>query len=215
MARGRKPKKGTHKRLMSEFKDMWSIFVKSRSNRRVWEMVNHPRNANIALSGRSFRVGKKGSSVQYTGLTHRLHDEYWPDTEEDPEKNKGPKRTPLYKKEHYVPSKGLKKECKTWGHKHGTRVHSQINKFVKKLTSGKKISVTKYTDPCTLRVLNLLASKRWVPVSAELPIYDEESRVATAIDILVFDINKKEIIMLELKTGYESEVSKIEPFFWS
>lgn len=201
----KKKKRGNFKKLSKDIKEMWEVFIKSKKTQKVRDIIQHPRNENVSLCGRSFRVGQKGSSVQYTGLTHKLHDMFWPDTEENPEKNEAKKRPPLIKQSHYIPSKGMKSDCKTYGHLHGTKVHSQINKFVQRLKAGKPLRISSYLDPCTIRIIRLLNHKRWIPFSSEFAIYDEDSKVATAIDILVFDIRKNEMIMLELKTGYETE----------
>lgn len=203
----KKKKKSFHfKKIDNSLYDMVNIFSKIKKEKKIQlnQLLFNERNSLVSLRGRSFRVGEPGSSVQYTGLTHKLHDMFWEDTEEDPTKNKN-KRPPKYKKEHYVPSSGLKSECKTNGSRHGKKVHSQIDKVVKKLREGKPLKLSSSTDPCTIRVLNVFISKRWLPVASELAIYDEESKVATAIDVVVFDIVKKELIIIELKTGYENE----------
>ena len=202
--------KGNFKKLKDDFLELWKKFLKSKKTQKVKDIMTHPRNPSVSLRGRAFRVGPEGSSILYTGLTHRLHDMFWPNTNEDhhflwPFQNEGPKRQPLINKSHYIPSKGLKSECKTNGSHHGTKVHSQIKKFVDRLTTSKNLRISSSLDPCTLRILRLFLQKRWIPFASELAIYDEPSKIATAIDVLVFDMIKHELVIIELKTGYEGE----------
>ena len=199
-------KKKNLKRISKKLKSLWNKFYFSKNNKMAMDLIENKRNDYISFKGRSFRVGEKGSTVSFTGLTRRLHDVFWPQTDDNPEGNEDSKsRKPLFNKEHYVPSIGMKRTCKTWGSIHGKKVHKQISKIIGKITSGKSIKLNSNLDPCTLRILNLFCIKSWIPFVTEFQIFDESSSVATAIDFCVFDTEKSKIILIELKTGYETQ----------
>ena len=166
----------------------------------------HKRNNDVKLIGRSFRVGQKGSTKVFTGIKPKLGDKFWPDTDENPF-TRNPedlkRRRPLVQ----MHPKGMKKQCKLSGEKHGKLVHAQVCRFTKSFSKRNvkmKLPMTTL-DPCTIRILNLFITKGWVPVMSELPIYNEDWRTATSIDLIVVELTTSKIIVIEIKTGYEEE----------
>jgi hypothetical protein len=102
----------------------------------------------------------------------------------------------------------VKSTCKLNGAAHGTKVHKQIFKITNGIAKGKKIRpLLRGLDPCTKRIVKVLIDKQWIPISSELMIYDENWRVATAIDLIVLSLSDNKIIAIETKTGYEDEVN--------
>jgi hypothetical protein len=76
--------------------------------------------------------------------------------------------------------------------KHGKLVDDQVRSFV----SRKR---RKALDPCTERFVRALRRKGWIPIKAQLPIFAERARVATAIDLLCVDLKTNGLILVELK----------------
>lgn len=96
------------------------------------------------------------------------------------------------------------RSCTTWGERHGTRVHAEVAAACSALANLRTIFKTKRKrDPCTERLLKFLSKRGWVPVAAELPV--GRDGLATAVDLLVVDAERGDLIAIELKTGYENE----------
>lgn len=179
--------------------------IEGEEREKIDKLLKNPRNNKINLVGRAFRVGEQGSSQMYTGLTHKLHDKFWPDTDENPMNPACQERKRKRRPSGYRPS-DMKSKCKTHGAKHGTRVHKQVYKITSGMAQGKKIKpLLRALDACTIRIFNFFVKKGWFPVASELMIWDETWMVATAIDIIVYDIANKRLIAIETKTGYEDE----------
>ena len=171
-------------------------------------ILNDKRKDSIRFTGSCFRIGDKGSTRAYTGLTKVLPELFWPETASDPRKRSREEVSRRKNTEHYVPSfkqKG-KKRCKGYGAKHGSKVHSEVCKFVRKIAAGKMIrTVSDKLDPCTVRIINLLATQSYFPIASEHPIYDELSCVATAFDVIAIDVKRELVVGIEVKTGEEAE----------
>jgi hypothetical protein len=199
--------------LAKSFEKIRASFVPNeKCKAKITALIGNKRNKFISLVGkRAFRVGEKGHTAVFTGITHKLHDVFYPDTEEDPYKRSKEdikRRKPL---KHYQPQGTFKRKCKTFGSKHGTKVHQQIQTFVKQFVKGKKITFRRSLDACTIRILKLLLTKGWIPVASELMVYDEELKIATAIDLIVLEVTTQKMFFIELKTGYENEEYGIHP----
>lgn len=112
-------------------------------------------------------------------------------------------------------AKRLKSTCKTHGKEHGSVVHKQIEEFTDTLIG--KLSLEHFEirnpnpDRCFKKFIRLCSIKGWVPVASELAIYDEDLGVATSVDVLVLDSNTAEMIVIELKTSYESTCYQSHP----
>jgi hypothetical protein len=200
----RKKKDDVLKRLERELEDLRKAAIKLSEDvkSKVNKLLKHPRNKDIQFTGRAFRVGPEGSGVMFTGLTHKLHDNLWPDTSDDPRsEDKKRKSVQVYKPSSAAP----KVKCSTMGAKHGSRVHMQVHKVIQKFISGKKIVLPYNIDLCAVRILQVFVTKQWAPFCSELPIFNEHCKTATAIDFGVVDITDGRCIILELKNGYENQ----------
>lgn len=145
----------------------------------------------------------KGGSV-YSGLTHTLETCFYDGAYETPAQRE--KRRTAFG----GPPSLLKKRkspCKVYGKEHGTLVHRQVEEFTNTLVG--KLSMehfeirNKNPDPCFKKFARLCSLKGWVPVAAELAVFDAELGVATSIDAVVLDSNTAELVLVELKTSYE------------
>lgn len=192
---------------LQQLKDKFlKIPLKPHIKQRIDHILNHPRHADIRVCNKAFRVGPEGKSKLYTGLTKKLHGLFYPHYEEDPMKRSAEE----VRRRKATNTQGKqKKACRSSGSAHGTKVHAQVQRFVKSFVKRKtKVNIPMSYDPCAIRVLNLFVSKQWIPIYSELAIYNEDWTVATSIDILVLDISdpsNPKIILGELKNGYESE----------
>jgi hypothetical protein len=139
----------------------------------------------------------------YRGLTKKLPDVFYPDTELDPVKRsaKGEKK----RKRKDAKFANQKSTCGSFGKEHGDRVHSEIEIFIKRPKDVPFESVLPDPDPCTLRLIKYLVDKKWVPILSEFPIWNEDMKVATKVDLIVYEATTGRLILLELKTGYEWE----------
>lgn len=97
------------------------------------------------------------------------------------------------------------RSCPTWGAVHGSKVHREVEYACRKIANLKTIDRKKYRkfDPCTLRTLSFLSSRRLVPVATEIPVGREG--IATAVDLVAVDDVSGELVAIELKTGCEDE----------
>lgn len=169
---------------------------------KIQHLIDHKRHSDIKLTNRTFRVTIDGKSEPYTGLTHRLHDLFYPNTEEDPFK-----RNKEDMKRRRVRGAFLKKVCGTSGSQHGSKVHDQIRKFTASFIKRKtKIKLPARLDQCTIRILMAFVKEKWIPVISERAIFNEDWGVATAIDLVVYEMKSRSLTLIELKTGYENEV---------
>lgn len=183
--------------------------VKSECLQRARKILQDPRRKLISFSGESFKVGDAGAKKSYTGLTKVLPKLFWPETVEDPRQRSKEEVKRRKSTKHYTPSGSsqTKRRCKGHGAKHGSTVHAEVCKFVRKLAGGKGIrTVSDKYDPCTVRIINLLAENKYFPIASEHSIYDEISCVATAFDMIGIHIPTSQLVGFEVKTGGEGEV---------
>jgi hypothetical protein len=61
-------------------------------------------------------------------------------------------------------------------------------------------------DPCALNIIAELFAHKWIPVRAELPIFDETIKTATAVDLILWDYDHDKILLGEVKTGSNNVV---------
>lgn len=69
----------------------------------------------------------------------------------------------------------------------------------KKIPPAPKLKYHNYVKPCIRAVL----ARGLVPISCQLTVGSEERRVATDLDMLAWDKQKKQVAVIELKSGYE------------
>ncbi len=168
-----------------------------KSNGKLSKLINNERNGRITHYNRSFKIIAHDSNDKkiYPGLHSFIKMRYFPDTNEQfPDKNR--------KCIKYFPSK-IKRSCELYGKDHGLLVHSQIELFIE--NNFILLNAPNYIDKCTERILNVFEEMNWLPICSEFMIFDEDLKVATSIDVLVFDTKNQKLILIELKTGYECE----------
>lgn len=194
-------------------------------------LVQHPRCKNVSVAYRNGgrkvycvrqRViisgkAEKYMSTPYGGLTERLMLAFHPDTSENPiEKGKRNKelggREPIDKEK----KKSHKENpCSKFGAQHGTMVHNQFERITAMLTSNagfeKYEKMSEDIDNCTSSFIDICISRRWFPVKSEFIVYDEDLKIATAIDMLLVDVTTWKLIAVEFKTGYEGEEYTMHP----
>jgi hypothetical protein len=182
---------------------------------KIGKLVNHKRNAYISLinvgiygdKAFSIKDPKTGKQTLYPGLTKKLKRVFYPEIEENPMKKN--KQNSAQRKHAYYKASKQERSCPKYGKDHGKQVHQELELYTNMLSCGKKIKdFTKSVpipDPCTIRIITMCARKGWYPLVAEQMIWDEDMRVATAIDMIVTDVTTGKLILLELKTGYEGE----------
>lgn len=184
----------------------------SRLQETIYRLLNSDRNDYITkvFGGKAFCVSINGKKILYTGLNERLKKVIWPEIQENPmmRSNEDVKKRSTQKK-YSVRKKAAARDCKGFGHKHGSTVHAEMETYGEFCRTGKSIDWLEKNipdpDPCTTRFITLINSEGWIPVASEFMIYDEDWRIATSIDMIVYDTIKMDLIILEFKTGYENE----------
>ena len=69
------------------------------------------------------------------------------------------------------------------------------------------MSYVSHVDPCSARVLVAMLRKGWVPIKSEFSIFDEHTRIATSIDCIAWDVVRRTGVVIEIKTGHESQTN--------
>lgn len=187
---------------------------KAITQRKIDRLLTHPRNQFIRkVNDRAFEVTdpRTDRKILYKGLTKKCKAAFWPLTEEDPklmsaEEIKRRQQTPVGK----VKKPKKRRSCAQWGARHGTQVHGEIQlwtNLVRRdgLTRGTDAFCVscRYPDPCTVELMRECARNDWLPIASEFMIWDEELRLATAIDLVVYEFCSHELVGIELKTGHE------------
>jgi hypothetical protein len=166
----------------------------------------------ILVNGSLLKTVKK----VYPGIHDRLQSVFYPEVSENPiEKSKRNKelggRKPLNKNL----KSGMKTPCSKSGSNHGTMVHNQIDRLTRVMNRQGNfdyyLKQKEEVDHCVISFVDLCIKKGWFPLASEFIIYDEDIDVATAIDLLVVDILRWKLIMIEIKTGYEDEEYGLHP----
>lgn len=136
----------------------------------------------------------------YPGLTKKLKKIFYPQVNDQfPEAREH---------RHYKPKNKIS-HCLTSGKVHGDIVHSQLDYYIKLFAKNPNLSIDNVqfpngpVDECTRRVIKELVNRNWAPITTEFLIFSEDIRIATAVDLLVRDLNNQKLILVELKTGYE------------
>jgi len=179
------------------------------------KVLQNERNKRISLiGGKEFHVDGK----RYKGLTNMLKETIWPMTSDNPF-NKDPdevKRRKAHKK--YTPSEKLSKRidtCKGYGHVHGSQVHLELQSFTNHaIRSNNMVHCLEQIhnpDPCTLKFIYFFMEKKWIPIASEFNVFDETLHMATAIDLLLVDTINWELVLVELKTGFDGESYEAHP----
>jgi hypothetical protein len=184
----------------------------------IKQLLNSPRNLKIkkTFNYRAFCVINDEKTLLYSGLRERLKKVLWINTEENPMKRN---KTEIIKRStpaFYNPkSKSSERVCSTYGATHGIKVHQQLQQFTNCFyeTNGMDKIYEEILDPdmCTINIVSAIYKENWIPIASEFMIWQEDWRVATAVDMIVLDTKTSELIVLEFKTGYESEEYEVHP----
>lgn len=169
--------------------------------RRFLKLTTHPRMKRIHRNPRTHsfvvRLARDTQRV-LPGVHARLGALLWPHTS-DAElagRARGP-RTRVERERARQP-----RTCATHGLEHGALVHHELDRYVSRVLS-RGAAPPDEADPCTARVLRMLAAERLLPVATEVPVFDERAGVATAIDMIAIHVDRLHLVAVELKTGYE------------
>lgn len=175
--------------------------------------LNEKRKSIRLIPGKSFSV--RNSIDGHTeeklmpGVIPTIKSLFWPWSIDDPTKKP---RSEVIRRKNNAPYELQKitRSCPTYGSMHGTIVHSEMAHCVEAISKPERmiqelIDKVPSPDPCTIRILETLRLKGWIPLGSELPIWDSTMNIATAIDLVAMDIHEQELIVIELKTGYENE----------
>jgi len=101
---------------------------------------------------------------------------------------------------------GPRRKCKHYGQIHGSIVHRELSELVTHwiqnngFTNTMQLRMRRF-DPCVIKIAELLRKHGWIPVATELPIFDEELCVATAVDLVCQALNPPRMIFIEIKTS--------------
>jgi hypothetical protein len=184
------------------------------------KLKNHPNNDKISLVGGKFMLNIPGTkSVAFNGIHGILHDVFFPNEEEDPYKKdqnevKRRRQAKTYQPSNLKKTSSNKNEkntlmCKLHGKEHGIQVHQEIEFFTKIVATesdmDKCVEQIKDPDPCTLKFIYYFMENGWKPYLSEYKVWDFDNAVATSIDVILLDTKTWELIIVELKTGYDGE----------
>ena len=222
---GRNHRKNLMVHLFTKFRTMLNQFrkVKNQENvkslKKVDTLLLHEKNQRVKELPNSTRamfsvvLPIKEKTVTMPGLTVKLKEIFYPYTEDNPwlKSKDNKKKRKIHR--NYRPSK-TSSLCVTHGCKHGTLVHNQIEKFTNIMTLDslpkdihfqKLISWFSDTDTCVIRILLRCFEESWLPICSEFKIWDEKIWTQTSVDLIVFDVLKLKLNIIEMKTGYEDE----------
>jgi hypothetical protein len=57
--------------------------------------------------------------------------------------------------------------------------------------------------PYTCMLLEFLRARRWLPLASQVPLWHRSNTIYTFADLLAYDIDKKQLVLIELKTGFD------------
>jgi len=159
--------------------------------------------------------GKPIYNATFKGVTDTLRTLFYPDTSQNPiEKAKRSKALGGRIDDTCVAGY-RKRACDTFGAKHGTIVHHQIEKLTERInsqdTTGSWWKQGEKLDSCVEAFMNLCIEKRWYPLRAEFIVFSEKIRTATATDIVFVDLITWELCFGEFKVGFEDEAYEAHP----
>jgi len=180
-------------------------------------LLKHKRHHNIVfhVDEKCFRVNMtgRGNGRRYTGAMNVLKAIFWPDFSVTDAckkaqksawvKHENKKRRQKAAEEKWESRKSVLETSKRpRGMDLGSVVHEEIEDYI----NMKAVDFRKKhpeINAYTAKVLIKLREQHLRPVSAELPIFDEKLRTATAIDMVCLNTKNGHPVLVELKTGYE------------
>lgn len=55
----------------------------------------------------------------------------------------------------------------------------------------------------TAMLLTFMCERNWIPIAAQVPLWHRGNAIYTFIDMILYDIDAKRIVLLEIKTGFD------------
>lgn len=211
-----------HQQWQSLYSLVTALKVSMRDDdRRVaFAMLQHPQNSQIStVPGRGFLVQRKH---MFRGVTTTLAAHVWTQPVS--------KFPPAYRRVQYegqatdtgpggrtpsmMSSRRKPQQCKLSARDHGAIVHDELCSILRTLSDiffQTSVTVTQppalpQIDPCTVAILSTLVQMKWIPLMSEWSIWHAPWKVATSVDMIVYDMNYSHYVLVELKNGYEYEV---------
>lgn len=108
------------------------------------------------------------------------------------------------------PENDVTKGTPDYGIRRGIAVHEELQHFVT-LDTKNFSSLHPNPHPLTLCIISALAQRNYIGLWSEYPVYfknkvsGENSFVASSIDLVCFDRESKDIVLVEIKTGYSGK----------
>lgn len=128
--------------------------------------------------------------VKLRGITKLLTAIFWPNYR--------------FKRDHYSTTTGVNNNHE--GLSRGSLVHRQMRDYFN-LTKEQFESIHENPHVFTEKLMRALTIYHLTPVIAEFPIYDRRTKVATAIDAIAVDRNRK-LCIIEFKSGMDHYLNK-------
>ena len=163
----------------------------------------------IFSSNAFYFIDKKGCHHILSGLLPVLKRNFWPNTDinsimRKPSKKgitKGKRGTTQEKKKVNTTTVG---KGRFFGSIQGTRIHAELEDFI--LLDDKNFKKKHPAlHPWTKRILEyVICQMKWFPIQCEYPVFDEDLRMATKMDLMCVDPATGELRFIELKTGYKA-----------
>lgn len=196
------------------------------------KFLDNERHTNVRFVNGAFYISDNNKPTRVSGLLPLLKRLFWPNynymtssrTTSNHASNNGTlsvpqtiniKRPLLRKQKGPQPAK--KKKPATWndfckvspggtlrkiGKERGKIVHEQLCDYAR-LPQDKFLLKYDFIDSYTLKIMLALQIWKLVPVFGELNIYNENIGFGTAIDLLCIDATTGNIVIVEVKTGYD------------
>lgn len=57
--------------------------------------------------------------------------------------------------------------------------------------------------PYTCMLLEFLRARNWLPIASQVPLWHRSNTIYTFADLLAYDVDKKQLVLIELKTGFD------------
>ncbi len=186
------------------------------------KLLNNERNKRVCHRGRAFYYTDEDDIYHCAkGLLPTLAIIYWPDfdinevtrkqktyvSKKGGGRRKGIKNT----KKIFPVSQKEKKRGRFYGVIRGDEVHNEIQDFIdldRNAFTKKHPEIHDFTK----RILLFISDRKWLPFLTEFPVFDEDIRMATSIDLVCLDIVTGKVIFLEFKTGYAGYFDKYNAY---
>jgi len=172
------------------------VLARSEHSDDLEKLLENERNRRVQHSGRYFYYypPSGGRPAILSGLLPALAAAFWPRASEYGAKaskklTAGPK------------ARGIAKSA--GGSIRGSEVHGQIDDFVHLSVDLFKKKHARVHPYLKRLVKNVFYPRNWTPVESEFKLFDEETGIGTAVDVVCVD-ERGVLHALEIKTGYET-----------